>query len=122
MIDTSEAAAAAPDAADPLASYREHFAIPQGPDGRPAAYLAGQSLGAQPHAARAAVERELDAWARHGVEGWFDPAVGWMELDAAACAFAARLVGAAETEVATLDTLTVNLHLLLAAFFRPAGA
>jgi kynureninase len=120
MIDTTEAAANALDAVDSLAPYRARFAIPAGPDGRPTAYLAGQSLGAQPHAARAAVERQLDAWAHRGVDGWFESDVGWMDLDAAACAFAARLVGAAEADVATLDTLTVNLHRLLTRFFRPA--
>ena len=68
-----EASARALDAADPLAGWRDRFLLPRGPDGAPRAYLAGQSLGAQPVEARAAVERELDAWARLGVDGWFEP-------------------------------------------------
>jgi kynureninase len=121
VIDASEAAALDLDAADALAPLRQRFAIPVGADGRPAAYLVGNSLGAQPHAARAAVERHLDTWARRGVEGWFDEDSRWIDLDAQARASAARIVGAAESEVATLNTLTVNLHLLLERFFRPAG-
>ena len=121
MTDTSEAHALALDAADPLTRLRERFAIPVGVDGRPAAYLAGNSLGVQPHASRRAVEHQLDAWARRAVDGWFDPDVRWLDLDGAARASAARLVGAAPSEVATLNTLTVDLHLLLSRFFRPAG-
>jgi kynureninase len=121
VIDVSEARALELDAADALAPLRQRFAIPVGADGRPAAYLVGNSLGAQPHAARRAVERHLDAWARRGVEGWFDEASRWIDLDAQARASAARIVGAVESEVATLNTLTVDLHLLLERFFRPAG-
>ena len=120
-LDTSEEHALELDALDPLSRFRERFAIPVGSDGRPTAYLAGNSLGVQPLAARAAVERELDTWARRAVEGWFDRDGGWLELDAAARASTARLVGADVSEVATLNTLTVNLHLLLDRFFRPAG-
>lgn len=115
-----EASAHALDAADPLAGWRDRFTLPSGANGRPKAYLAGMSLGAQPVDARAAVERELDAWARLGVEGWFVSG-GWLEADGAVRAATARLVGARPAEVATLNTLTVNLHLLMAAFFRPSG-
>jgi kynureninase len=66
-------AAVCRDTAEPGASRRDLFHLPIGRDGRPKAYLAGQSLGAQPVAARAAVEERLDAWARLGVDGWFDP-------------------------------------------------
>lgn len=120
-LGPTEAAARALDAADPLAGYRSRFALPRGPDGTPATYLAGQSLGAQPLAARAAVDAELDAWAALGVEGWFESDRPWLQADARACDAAARLVGARPDEVATMNTLTVNLHLLLLAFYRPAG-
>jgi kynureninase len=109
------------DAADPLAAQRERFRLPTTPSGAPAIYLAGQSLGAQPVAAQAAVEAELEAWARFGVEGWFRSRDGWLDADGSVRDATARLVGARPAEVATLNTLTVNLHLLLAAFFRPAG-
>jgi kynureninase len=115
-----EASARALDAADPLAWWRDRFFLPVGSDGRPKAYLAGMSLGAQPVGAREAVERELDAWARLGVDGWFGDD-GWLEMDGAVGDMTAGIVGARSSEVATLNTLTINLHLLLAAFFHPAG-
>ena len=116
-----EASARALDAADPLASWRDRFLLPTGRDGRPKAYLAGMSLGAQPVGARDAVERQLDLWARLGVEAWFEPGDGWLDADGAVREMAAGIVGALPGEVATLNTLTVNLHLLLAGFFRPTG-
>lgn len=117
-----EAHARGLDAADPLARYRHAFVLPTNADGRTKTYLAGQSLGAQPAAARAAVEAELDAWARLGVDGWFARDSPWIKADDAIREVTARLVGARPAEVATLNTLTVNLHLLFATFFRPAGA
>ena len=70
---------------------------------------------------REAVERELDRWGDLGVEGWFDGDDGWLEADGRVAEMTAGIVGARPDEVATLNTLTVNLHLLLAAFYRPAG-
>jgi kynureninase len=116
-----EASARALDAADPLAGWRERFHLPTGAGGRPKAYLAGMSLGAQPVGVREAVERELDRWARLGVDGWFAPGGGWLEADGAVSEMAAGIVGARPAEVATANTLTINLHLLLTAFFRPDG-
>jgi kynureninase len=116
-----EAGARALDAADPLGPWRDRFLLPPGRDGRSAAYLAGMSLGAQPIGAHEAVERELDRWARRGVEGWFEEPDGWLEADGRLREMTAGIVGAMPSEVATLNTLTVNLHMLLAAFFRPAG-
>lgn len=117
-----EASARALDAADPLATWRDRFLLPPGRDGRSVAYLAGMSLGAQPVGAREAVERELDRWARRGVEGWFEEPDGWLEADGRLREMTAGIVGALPSEVATLNTLTVNLHLLLAAFLQPAGS
>lgn len=115
-----EASARALDAADPLGGWRERFVLPGGRDGRPKAYLAGMSLGAQPVEAGDAVERELDRWAALGVDGWFGPG-GWLAADVAVRDLTAGIVGARPAEVTTANTLTVNLHLLLAAFFRPEG-
>jgi len=116
-----EASALALDAADPLAGLRDRFLLPPGRDGLPKAYLAGMSLGAQPVGAREAVERELELWARLGVDGWFAEPDGWLEADGVTREMTARLVGARPSEVATLNTLTIDLHLLLAAFYRPSG-
>lgn len=107
--------ARAQDAADPLAPLREEFHFP------PATplYFAGHSLGLQPRRARDYVLRELEEWARHGVEGHFaakDPWLGYQELLTAPTA---RLVGALPQEVVVMNTLTVNLHLLMVSFYRP---
>jgi kynureninase len=110
------------DAADPLAGYRERFLLPTAADGAPKVYLAGQSLGAQPATARAAVDAELQAWARLGVDGWFAREDAWIDADGALREWTATLLGARAGEVTTMNTLSVNLHLLFATFFRPAGA
>ena len=117
------ARAAALEAADPLPTLRSEFAIPPWPDGRHAewAYLAGNSLGLQPRAAVGAVEAELEEWARLGVEGWFESREPWLDAAAGLRASVAGLVGALEEEVAVMNTLTINLHLLLTSFYRPTG-
>ena len=120
-MDSGEAEALARDAADPLADWRDRFLIPVGPDGGPAIYLAGQSLGLQPKTARAAIDAELEAWSRHGVDAWFDPGRPWFTLTERLRDPMARLVGARSSEVAILNALTVNIHLLLASFYRPEG-
>jgi kynureninase len=121
---TAEAEALARDRADPLSATRDRFLLPdgpEGPDGPPAIYLAGQSLGLQPKAARVAVEEVLDRWARLGVDGWFTAERPWFTEDDALREPMARIVGARPGEIAVLNSLTVNLHLLLTSFFRPAG-
>src|SRR4029079_17968315 len=83
------------DAAEALTpAMRDRFHIPTGPDGSPAIYLAGQSLGLQPRTAAAAIATELDAWADQGVDAWFDPARPWFTLDTSLRASMARIVGA----------------------------
>lgn len=120
-VRMDEAFALELDAADPLAPQRDRFHIPVGPDGSPRVYLAGQSLGAQPRSVRDAVEAELDAWASLGVQGHFHEDATWVSFDEPLRDPTARLVGALPDEVSTLNTLTVNLHLLMASFFRPTG-
>ena len=117
----TETEALARDAADPLSAMRERFLLPVAADGSPAVYLAGQSLGLQPRSARAAVETELDAWARLGVDAWFAERRPWFTLDGTLRAPMARVVGARPDEVGLMHSLTVNLHLLLTSFFRPVG-
>lgn len=100
---------------------RDRFHIPTAPDGSPAIYLAGQSLGLQPRTAAPAIARELEAWARRGVDAWFDEPRPWFTLDGSLREAMGRIVGAQPSEVALLNSLTVDIHLLLASFFRPAG-
>ncbi|MBF9223745.1 kynureninase [Hymenobacter ruricola] len=117
----SLAPAAELDAADALASFRQEFHLPLGPDGRPCAYFCGNSLGLQPKAARAAAEQEFDAWERLGVEGHFHGVSPWMHYHETLTDATARLVGAQPIEVVVMNNLTVNLHLLLVSFYRPTA-
>ncbi|MBS2023523.1 MAG: kynureninase, partial [Deltaproteobacteria bacterium] len=112
--------ARAQDAAEPLSRFREQFELPRGADGRPLLYFAGHSLGPQPRRAREYVNEELDAWATLGVEGHFEGKHPWMPYHELLTASTARLVGAEPREVVVMNTLTVNLHLMMATFYRPA--
>ncbi len=106
------------DAADPLPARRAEFCVPpHGPD--EAAYLAGNSLGLQPKALRARIGAELDDWARLGVEGHTHARRPWLPYHEQLRAPAARLVGARPEEVVAMNSLTVNLHLLMVSFYRP---
>jgi kynureninase len=117
----TETDARARDAADPLSATRDRFLLPPAADGTAAIYLAGQSLGLQPRTVRAAVEAELDAWGRLGVGAWFVHDHPWFTLDDTLREPMARVVGARAGEIGLMNSLTVNIHLLLASFFRPAG-
>jgi kynureninase len=119
-VDKTAESAAAMDQADGLAPLRAEFHLPAGPDGRPARYLCGHSLGLMPRAARARVERELERWAQQGVAGHFDDD-GWFDYHERFAAPLARLLGADAAEVVAMNSLTVNLHLMLASFFAPQG-
>ena len=107
------------DAEDPLRSFRERFNIPVGTDGTPLIYFVGNSLGLMPKATRQIVEQELDDWARLGVDGHFDAATPWYSYHETLREPAAGLVGARPNEVVCMNSLTVNLHLLMATFYRP---
>jgi kynureninase len=120
-LDVGEAHALALDAADPLRDQRAAFRLPTDADGRPLAYLAGNSLGVQPLAARDAVMAVLEQWGELGVDGWFTADTGWLDLERTYAEATARIVGARPDEVTTANTLSVNLHLLLAALYRPSG-
>ncbi|GAA4037669.1 kynureninase [Hymenobacter glaciei] len=113
--------AATLDATDPLASFRQEFHLPPGPEGQPCAYFCGNSLGLLPKAARAAVEREFQSWEERGVEGHFLGASPWMHYHETLAEATANLVGARPLEVVVMNNLTVNLHLLLVSFYRPTA-
>ncbi len=109
------------DASDTLARFRGEFRIPPGPGGAPAAYFCGNSLGLLPTAAHRDVVAELEDWARLGVRGHFHARTPWYDYHEQFREPGARLVGAEPGEVVMMNGLTVNLHLMLAAFYRPAG-
>jgi len=116
---SSESHALQLDRSDPLTAYRERFLIPRDAAGTPRVYLAGNSLGLQPVSVRAAVEQELDDWARLAVDAHFDGRTPWYSYHEAVRESSARLVGAQPHEVVMMNSLTVNLHLMMVSFYRP---
>jgi kynureninase len=110
--------AAARDAADALASFRAEFLIPPHGDGEQL-YFCGNSLGLQPRATRQALVDELDDWAGLGVEAHFHGKHPWMPYHAEVREHLAEVVGAQPGEVVAMNSLTVNLHLMLVSFYRP---
>jgi kynureninase len=109
------------DARDPLAHFRERFFIPRMPSGRECIYLCGHSLGLQPKTARSYIEQELHDWALLGVEGHFHAKHPWMPYHRLLTEQTAELVGAEPHEVVVMNSLTVNLHLMMASFYRPTA-
>jgi kynureninase len=110
------------DEADPLRGFRERFALPRGGRGEPLVYLCGHSLGLMPLAARDLVTEELEDWARLAVLGHEHARRPWIPYHENLREGLAALAGARPGEVVAMSSLTVNLHLLLAAFYRPSGA
>ena len=103
------------DAADPLAPCRDKFDVPG------EIYLVGNSLGARPKATREYVNHELDRWSNLGVEGHFTGDLAWKSYHELLTNQLARLVGAHPDEVVAMNSLTVNLHLLMISFYRPTA-
>ncbi|KAH9871878.1 Kynureninase 1, partial [Plenodomus biglobosus] len=136
----SEAFAKAEDAKDKLSKLREEFRIPTkgdlrnkkfGPQEHPtekddseeSIYFCGNSLGLQPRRTKEYVNRYLDTWASKGVFGHFTEYEGglppWLHIDDAVKEQTAKIVGALPSEVVVMETLTANLHLLMASFYKP---
>jgi kynureninase len=109
------------DAQDPLRAFRDEFERPTGPGGEPFTYLCGNSLGLLPRAVRALVNEELDDWSRHAVEGHLHSRRPWVDYHELFRELGARLVGARPGEVVMMNSLTVNLHLMMVSFWRPEG-
>ena len=108
------------DAQDPLKEFRNAFHFPNH-KGKKAIYLCGNSLGLQPKATQKAIQYELDYWKNHGVEGWFAGETPWLSYHKSLSELAAPIVGAKPEEVIIMNTLTVNLHLMLVSFYRPTA-
>lgn len=113
--------ARARDAADPLRTFRDEFLIPPH-DGDDGLYFCGNSLGLQPRGVREAVLAELDDWGRLGVEGHFEGRLPWMAYHEYVREHLAEVVGAEPSEVVAMNTLGVNLHLMMVSFYRPTAA
>jgi kynureninase len=119
MFSADETFAREMDAQDCLRDFRRKFHLPLGNDGEPVIYFAGNSLGLMPKATRAIVEEELDNWAKLGVDAHHAPETPWYTYHEVLREPTARLVGAKPLEVICMNSLTVNLHLMMATFYRP---
>jgi len=107
------------DAEDSLRSFREKFHLPLGENGQPLIYFAGNSLGLMPKSARRIVEQELDDWAQLGVDAHLEAETPWYTYHENLREPMARIVGARPVEVICMNSLTVNIHLMMATFYRP---
>ena len=107
------------DERDPLRAFRDRFFFPKMTNGDDCIYLCGHSLGLQPKTAAAYVEQELNEWARLGVEGHFRAKHPWIPYHRLLTEQTAELVGANPLEVVVMNSLTVNLHLMMVSFYRP---
>src|SRR5213075_1055940 len=107
------------DSEDPLCHFREKFYLPLHKDGEPLIYFAGNSLGLMPRSARELLDEELDNWAKLGVDAHLATRTPWYTYHEAVRKPTARLVGGKPLEVICMNSLTVNLHLMMATFYRP---
>lgn len=103
---------------DPLKIYRNQFHIPQH-QGKDSIYFTGNSLGLQPKSTRKYIEEELKSWEENGVEGHFEGKRPWMYYHKFLKKQLAKIVGAKEEEVVSMNGLTANLHLMMVSFYRP---
>jgi len=107
------------DQLDPLADFRNQFHIPKNQDGTEQIYLCGNSLGLQPKKTKEYLQEELNDWANLGVEGHTEAKHPWMPYHEFLTEKMAKIVGAKPTEVVMMNTLSVNLHLMMVSFYRP---
>jgi kynureninase len=110
--------ARAQDEADPLRRYREQFHFPS-LGTQELVYFTGHSLGLQAKNVSAAVQFELDEWAKYGVEGHFHATNPWYSYHERLTPAMAEIVGARDSEVVCMNSLTTNIHLLFVSFYRP---
>lgn len=128
MIKTSMAKfEASPDFAgemdtnDPLKGSREKFFVPKDANGSELIYFTGNSLGLQPRTVRRYIEEELNDWEKLAVEGHLNAEHPWLPYHEFLTGPMARLIGAMPVETVVMNSLTVNLHLMMVSFYRPGG-
>ena len=106
------------DAQDELAAYKNEFIFPQH-NGKNVIYFTGNSLGLQPKRTKAYVDEVMNDWADMAVEGHFFSKKPWWDYHERFCGPLSKIVGAKPSEVGVMNTLTVNLHLLMVSFYQP---
>ncbi len=119
MFETTLDYAKKQDANDSLASFRNKFYIPKDASGKEVIYLCGNSLGLQPKITSDYIKEELESWANLGVDGHTDGKHPWLPYHEFLTENMAKIVGAKQSEVIVMNTLTTNLHLMMVSFYRP---
>jgi len=109
------------DRQDVLAGFRARFLFPRHTDGSDLVYFCGHSLGLQAKSVQAMIQDELEAWHERAVRGHFEGPRPWMDFNQELCESLSGLVGSRPEEIVVMNTLSVNLHLLMVSFFRPRG-
>jgi kynureninase len=120
-FQTGSAFASECDRSDHLASFRDRFFIPVTSDGKEVIYFTGNSLGLQPRRTGEYVQTELADWARYAVDGHLNARNPWLTYHELLTEPMARIIGANASETVMMNSLTVNLHLMLVSFYRPDG-
>lgn len=121
QFEANLAYAEAQDEQDPLKQFRDRFHLPIQASGEPYLYFCGNSLGLQPKATKDHIDQELKDWAMLGVEGHLHANNPWLPYHEFLTEHMAAVVGAKPNEVVVMNTLTVNLHLMMVSFYRPKG-
>ena len=107
------------DASDNLRKYRKQFHIPKQKNGKEHIYFCGNSLGLQPKKTLNSINQEMNDWANLGVEGHLNAKNPWLPYHEFLSDSYSKIVGSKPTEVVAMNTLTVNLHLMMVSFYRP---
>ena len=105
---------------DTLAAYRNQFHIPKNKDGKDLIYFCGNSLGLQPKTTKDYIDQELEDWANLGVEGHTEGRNPWLHYHEFLTDTMSQIVGAKPQEVIVMNSLTVNLHLMMVSFYQPS--
>lgn len=108
------------DSQDELKKYRDEFIFPQH-NGKDVIYFTGNSLGLQPKRTKKYVDDVMNDWANLAVEGHFYAEKPWWDYQERFANPLSKIVGAKPSEVTVMNTLTVNLHLLMVSFYRPTA-
>lgn len=119
MYQNNLAYAQEQDKQDELAHLRNEFHIPKDKNGKDWLYFTGNSLGLQPKNTQKYIQQELDDWANYGVEGHFEAKNPWLSYHELLTENMAKIIGGKPLEVVVMNTLTTNLHLLMASFYQP---
>lgn len=120
QFQNSQAFAQQLDAADSLSRFRSQFLFPQH-NGKDTIYFLGNSLGLQPKRTAGDIADVMQQWQALGVESWFKGEQPWLQYHDKLVAPLAAIVGALPSEVVVMNSLTVNLHLMLISFYQPQG-